>query len=332
MPQKILINNESSLVVGVGSALVDILLRESDEFLAATGAVKGGMTFVEPEEMEMILSRSSQSPSMVPGGSACNTIIGIGKLGGHARFIGKRGGDKLGIMLDDSLKNQSVEPVLEISDLIPTGRVLSIITPDAQRTMLTFLGAASKTSPGEMTPEKFQGAAIVHIEGYLLFNEELIFAALEAAKEAGALISLDLASFTVVEASKDIITNIVRNYVDILLANEDEAKAYTGIKDEEKSLLKLADDAEIAVLKVGKRGSYVARNGNICRIGIKGDGSAIDTTGAGDLWASGFLYGLVNNMPIEKCGEIAAACGHDVCQMIGAHIPEQGWDRIKTLI
>lgn len=331
MLQTIPQNNSSPLVAGVGSALMDILLQESEEFLAVTGAQKGGMTLVDYTKIESLVSQSKQTPSQVPGGSACNTIIGMAKLGQNTRFIGKRGNDALGKQLESTLKNHNVEPILETSDT-PTGRVLSIITPDAQRSMFTFLGAASETKPEEITADKFKNAALVHLEGYLLFNEQLIFAALKAAKEAGVLISLDLASFTVVEASKEILADIVKEYVDILLANEDEARVFTGCTDEAEALEKLAGDTEIAVLKVGKRGSYISQKGKVHSFGIIGSGEALDTTGAGDLWASGFLYGLVNNLPIEKCGKLAAACGYEVCQVIGAHIPEEGWSRIKKFL
>ena len=150
MAQSLLHKNNSSLVVGVGSALVDILLQESEEFLAGTGAKKGGMTLVDFKKIEAILSQSNQSPSQVPGGSACNTIIGMAKLGQNTRFLGKRGNDELGEKLENTLKKHNVKPVLEKSDT-PTGRVLSIITPDAQRSMFTFLGAASETKPEEIT-------------------------------------------------------------------------------------------------------------------------------------------------------------------------------------
>lgn len=329
MEQTITKKNDSTLIIGVGSALVDILLQESDEFLATTDAQKGGMTLVDADRIDSILTTTAQDASEVPGGSACNTIIGIGKLGNKARFIGKRGDDPMGETLEQSLIEHHVEPFLDKSST-PTGRVLSIITPDAQRSMFTYLGAASETTPDEITADKFQGAAMVHIEGYLLFNEELIVKALKTAKEAGALISLDLASFTVVEASKKILSELVREYVDILLANEDEARVYTGVNDEAKALEILSKDAEIAVLKVGVRGSFISFKGETHQIGISGSGEAIDTTGAGDLWASGFLYGLVNGLPIGTCGTIGASCGYEVCQVIGAHISEEGWNRIRN--
>jgi len=319
------------LIVGVGSALVDILARENDEFLEKTGAAKGGMKYVDKEFIELTISNASQAPTIVPGGSACNTAIGVAKLGGQARFVGKRGQDKMGAFFETDLVKNNVDPVLFKSSS-PTGRVLSIITPDAQRSMFTFLGASAETLPAEMTKECFAGSALVHIEGYLLFNADLILAALNAAKAAGALVSLDLASFTVVEESKTLLATIVKDFVDILIANEDEARAYTGYGDEIQALKALAQDTYIAALKIGKRGSLIAHAGDIFQIEPQGPGMAIDTTGAGDLWAAGFLFGLVNGHSINKSGKLGSACGYEVCQVVGANIPEEGWQRIHKLL
>lgn len=315
-------------IVGLGSALVDILIHESDDFVRRTGFQKGGMTYVEMTDLEKILSRATSRPVVVPGGSACNTAVGIGRLGGRARFVGKRGEDDTGRFFQDALVKRGVEPLLMESGL-PTGRVLSIITPDAQRTMITNLGASADTRPDEITPKCFADCAVVHIEGYLLFNPDLMTASLRAAKQSGALISLDLASFTVVEQSETILHDIIEQYVDILIANEDEALAYTGDTDEERALAGLARHVEIAVLKVGARGSYIREKDRVCRIPAQGSGTAIDTTGAGDLWASGFLHGLVNGYDREKSGGLASACGYEVCQVVGADIPADGWTRIK---
>jgi len=319
------------LIVGVGSALVDILARENNEFLEKTGAVKGGMKYVDKEFIERTISNTSQTPTIVPGGSACNTAIGVAKLGGQARFVGKSGQDKMGAFFETDLIKNNVDPVLFKSSS-PTGRVLSIITPDAQRSMFTFLGASSETLPEEMTKECFSGAALVHIEGYFLFNADLILAALNAAKAAGALVSLDLASFTVVEESKTLLATIVKDFVDILIANEDEARAYTGHGDEILALKALAQETYIAALKIGKRGSLIAHAGDIFQIKPQGTGMAIDTTGAGDLWAAGFLFSLVNGYSLNKSGELGSACGYEVCQVVGANIPEEGWQRIHKLL
>ncbi len=322
---------DNKFIVGIGSALVDILTHEDEEFLKKTGAAKGGMTLVDKEFIEETLSLTSSKPCIVPGGSACNTMVGIGNLGGQARFVGKCGQGDMGNFIKTDLKKNNVEPAL-LTSPSPTGRVLSIITPDAQRSMFTCLGASSETEPEEITDKFFDNAAIVHVEGYLLFNKDLMLAALNAAKKAGALVSLDLASFTIVHESKELLEKIVCDFVDILIANEDEARAFTGYPDEIDSIKALSGKADIAVLKVGERGSFISNAGNIIDVEPIGNGNAIDTTGAGDLWASGFLYGFANGYPLEKCGELGSACGYEVCQVVGANIPEEGWQRIKKLL
>lgn len=319
------------LVVGVGSALIDILAHQDEHFLRKSGAVKGGMTYVDKEFIDETLLLSTQQPILVPGGSACNTVVGIGKLGGTARFIGKCGNGRMGEFFHNDLKRQNVEPMLFRSES-PTGRVLSIITPDAQRSMFTFLGASAEARPQDVTADCFTGAAIVHIEGYLLFNPELILKVLQTAKTAGAKISLDLASFNVVNDSRTQLAHIVKSFVDILIANEDEALAFTGHEDEALAVQSLAADVEIAVLKIGQRGSIIACGDQIIRIQPQTGAPIIDTTGAGDLWAAGFLYGLVNGFTLKKCGELGSACGFEVCRVVGASIPDTGWERIRKLL
>jgi sugar/nucleoside kinase (ribokinase family) len=322
---------DRDVIVAVGSALVDMLAREEDSFLEKLGVEKGGMNLVESDYIEELVVQIEEPPSVVPGGSACNTAIGVGMLGGHARFVGKLGPDQLGKLFQEDLGKNQVEPVLFSSEL-PTGRVLSVITPDAQRSMFTFLGAAAELKPEEITQRCFDRAAIVHVEGYLLFNRELMKATIETAKAAGARVSLDLASFNVVEESLDLLSQIVADYIDILIANEDEALAYTGHKEEEKALAVLAENVEVAVLKLGNRGSIVSYKGDLTTIAPMACPDAVDTTGAGDLWAAGFLFGLVNGYTIEKSGELASACGAEVCQVVGANIPMEGWDRIRRYL
>ena len=328
MPEIGITDPKKKLIVSIGSALVDILIREEDTFLEKTCVPKGGMTLVDHEYIHQTLLLASDTPHIVPGGSACNTAIGIARLGGNACFVGKLGSDDLGNLFRAGLQKNHVESILFRSHL-PTGRVLSVITPDAQRSMLTYLGASAETLPKELNNTSLVAAAIVHIEGYLVFNRNLILAALKSAKKAGAMISLDLASFTVVRETKRFLNEIVPEYVDILVANEDEAFAYTGIDDERKALKKLAENITIAVLKAGKRGSFIFHDNQTIPIVPIGVGNAVDTTGAGDLWASGFLFGLVSNFPLEKCGVLGSACGCEVCQVVGASIPDEGWHRIK---
>ena len=321
---------QSKLIVGVGSALVDILIREGDDFLEAAGAVKGGMVYVDRDHIERTLSRAGGTPRVVPGGSACNTVVGVGKLGGNARFVGKCGQGAMGLFFENALRANNVDPRL-FRSATATGRVLSIITPDAQRSMFTFLGAAAETRPEEIGEDVFENAAVVHIEGYILFNPDLMRKAVIAATSAGARVSLDLASFNVVQEARGFLGDIVKEYVDILIANEDEARAYTGETEPKLAVQALGREVDIAVLKLGARGSLIVRDGRIIVVARAGDGRpAVDTTGAGDLWASGFLYGFVEGYPLEKCGELGSACGYEVCQVVGASIPDDGWRRIRN--
>jgi len=198
--------------------------------------------------------------------------------------------------------------------------------------MFTYLGASAELDPSGIVPEMFENTAIAVVEGYLLFNPDLMMAALKAAKSAGAMIALDLASFEVVNASKDILETIIQNDVDILIANEDEAFAYTGHRDETAALEHLSRHVTYGVLKLGADGSYVSHNGTTTRIQAHTGKPPVDTTGAGDLWAAGFLFGLAHDLSIEKSGALASACGYEVCQVTGAQIPESGWKRIRQLI
>ena len=323
--------NSHTRITGIGSALVDILINESDEFLKTLDKKKGGMTLVGDEDIRHILSVSGKKTLVVPGGAACNTIVGIANLGGRARFIGKRGNDAYGRTFEEQLVKSRVEPFVSLSDS-PTGKVLSVITPDAQRSMFTFLGASTELDPESISSAMFQDTAIAMIEGYLLFNRDLMIAALKAAQSAGSRIALDLASFEVVNASKDILFDLVQDYVDILIANEDEARAYTGYDDEIKAVQALSENVDYAVLKVGANGSYISHQKTITKIPALQGRPPIDTTGAGDLWAAGFLFGIAHGFSIEKSGKIASACGYEVCQVMGAQIPGEAWERIKKLI
>jgi len=322
---------KNRLITGIGAALVDILAMQSDEFLREIDAQKGGMTLVDEKGMDLLIDRTTCEPVVVPGGSACNTVIGVARLGGSARFVGKLGEDDYGRFFESELKKSNVSPYL-VKSSSATGRVLSLITPDAQRTLFTFLGASSEPIAEETIDNSFCDSAIVQIEGYLVFNEELIAAALNAAKKATALISFDLASYTVVEEFKPVLHDIVEQYVDILIANEDEARAFTGFSDEIKAVNALSEMADLAVLKVGARGSYIAKDGEIIKIEPFGSGGVIDTTGAGDLWAAGFLFGLVNGYPLDKCGKLGSVCGYEVCQVVGAHIPDEIWPGIIRIV
>ena len=310
---------------GVGSALMDIIVEENDQFLIDNEIVKGGMCLVDRDKITDITESIVTAPVSAPGGSACNTVVALGNLLGEAKFIGCRGDDNVGHFLEMSLRENNVQPSLYVTDEAETGRVISVVTPDAQRSMVTYLGASALTPPQFFTPSMFLSAYVVHFEAYLVFNEQLFAAALDAAKSAGSMISLDLSSFNLVKENLPLFEKFVRKYVDIVFANEDEVAAYGGID-------KMVKDCPTVVAKYGKNGSHVFTGGSYCAIPPYGVGGVIDTTGAGDLYAGGFLYGIIKELPVEVCGYIGSVCGYEVCKVLGAHLPKQTWEDIKKVI
>lgn len=314
----------SPWVVGVGAALVDLLVEEKDQFVAAMGSPKGGMTLVELPAIDSALKTTAAPLKVVPGGSACNTMVGIGNLGGRARMIGRLGQDDLGKVFLDGLSKAGVDRRIRHSEMA-TGRVLSVVTPDTQRTMFTYLGASTQLGPEDVILEDFSDAGLVYLEGYLLFNRPLVLKILETARKAQAKVILDLGSYQVVEICRDFLEQILPS-VDVVLANEDEAKAYTGMAEAE-SLEILAGKVETAVVKLGKKGVLLAQGKS--RFQVEANVvKAIDTTGAGDLWASGFVYGLTQGMSLDNAARLGCMVGSEVVQVMGAVIPEAGWKRV----
>lgn len=311
-------------IAGVGAALVDLLVEESDRFVAGMGSDKGGMTLVELQTIDSALKTTQAPVKVVPGGSACNTMVGIGNLGGKARMIGRLGRDELGKAFLDGLVKAKVDHRIRHSDM-PTGRVLSVVTPDTQRTMFTYLGASSLLGPDDVSLEDLAGVGTIYLEGYLLFNRPVVEKFLILAKQAKAKVVLDLGSYQVVEICRDFLDQIIGS-VDIVLANEDEAKAYTGMGETE-SLEILAGKVDTAVVKIGKKGALLAQGKKRVQVDahlVK----ALDTTGAGDLWASGFLYGLSQDLGLENAARLGCKVGSEVVQVMGAVIPDVGWQRV----
>ncbi|MCQ2101735.1 MAG: adenosine kinase [Fibrobacter sp.] len=314
-------------ILGIGAALVDVLANVSDEWMAAQGVLKGGMNRVEWPQMEKFLG-SLKNPIQVPGGSTCNTMVGISKLGGDAAFISKVGDDDLGRLFQNHLKSYDVENRMGISD-VATGCVFSAVTPDAQRSMWTFLGASNEMDENDFCPELFEGISLILAEGYSAFDRENFKKCFNLARSLHVETALDFSSFGVVESCRDLFDELFeKKMIDIVIANEDEAFAYAGVK-EDAALDVLAQKAKIAVVKLGKRGALIAKNGIVTRVDA-GTAKAIDTTGAGDLWAAGFLYGYMNGWSMEKSGRLGSVVSNEVVQVMGAMIPEEGWARIKS--
>jgi len=211
-----------------------------------------------------------------------------------------------------------------------SGSCIALITPDGERTLATYLGAAANLKPENITPELFVGYNCFHIEGYIVQNHELIEKAVRLAKEAGLTVSLDLASFNVVNENKEFLTDLVEKYVDIVFANEDESYAYTGLQPEQ-AVAALAEQCRIAVVKVGKDGSYVQQGSERYRVPAVCT-ACIDSTGAGDYYAAGFLYGQAHGLDLQTCAQIGTIVAGRVCEVLGAKLPEETWLELKGLI
>ena len=207
---------------------------------------------------------------------------------------------------------------------------MALVSPDTERTFAVHLGAAIEMVPEDINQDHFTPYKYFHIEGYLVQNHSLIEKALKLAKSSGLKVSLDLASYNVVEANLDFLKRMVKDYVDIVFANEEEAKAFTG-KEPEEALEILASMTEIAIVKIGSKGSLIKSKEKVYRLGVIKVNS-IDTTGAGDLYASGILYGLTKGLSLDKCGEIGAVLSGKVIEVIGPKMPKETWSEIKSFV
>lgn len=316
-------------LVGVGSPLVDLVLTVDDDFLTSeVGGAKGGMEMVEADTITKLIKKSRRQPVRAAGGAASNTTVGCANLGIRTAFIGSCGSDDLAAYYREALTSQGCEPRLVEHAALPTGQVLSLVTPDAQRTMRTCLGAAVALDPALFTASTFAGVKVVMLEGYTLFNHDLTRAIARAAKAAGAELALDLASFEVVKANRSVLEELLSGQADIVFANEDEAAAWSG-GSPEQALNELASRTRIAVVKLGKDGAWIAQGGERVRVGVEPVEQVVDTTGAGDNWAAGFLAGHLRGLPLAQSGRLGALCGAAVVQVMGAQIPAATWARIK---
>jgi len=316
-------------VIGVGSPLVDLVLPVDEDFLAQhVSGAKGGMEPISAEDMATIIAASGKTAHQSPGGSAANIVVGCANLGVPSAFIGSCGDDDLGLYYAEALRAQACEPLLIGHSSLPTGRVLALITPDGERTMRTCLAAAAELDPAWFTPERFAGARLVVLEGYALFNPALARAVVRAAKAAGCELALDLAAFEVVAANRAIIGELLEAQVDIVFANQDEALAWLPGATPEAALADLARRVPVAVVKLGKDGALVAR-GRERAHEVGAAVTAVDSTGAGDCWAAGFIAGYLRRAPLAACARLGNAAGAAVVQVLGAQLPRAQWLGIK---
>lgn len=315
----------------MGNALVDVLaIIDNDKKLDTLGLPKGSMQLIDEKKFtELSKEIHKLDTNIVSGGSAANTIVGLACLDIETGFIGRVGNDSFGEYYRDDLIKYNVRPLLSIAEET-SGVATTFISKDGERTFGTYLGAAALLKPDDLTDDLFEGYDYFYIEGYLVQNYDLIRKAIALAKKAGAKVILDFASYNVVEESKDFLIKIIPNQVDIIFANEEEAKALYGIGPEE-AVSKLAKITDIAIVKAGSNGSWIQRGKD--KILVKANNiKRTDSTGAGDLYAAGFIFGLINKLPLEECGHIGSLLAESVIQVIGPKIETDKWVAIRQEI
>ncbi|MCQ2153123.1 MAG: adenosine kinase [Bacteroidales bacterium] len=323
----------SKSILGIGNALTDILaVLPDDTLLKKYHLPKGSMQHVDMETGDEIWkSLKPLGVHYVAGGSAANTITCTAILGMPSGFIGKIGDDELGLLFKSDQEQYGVRTRLLKSDKSSGRSMVFVSGGNAERTFAVYLGAALDLVPEDLDPEYFKGYDYFHIEGYLVQNQELIRRAVELAHEAGCLISLDMASYNVVESNEAFLHSIVDKYVDIVFANETEAKAFTKLSDPESALDEIACHCRIAVVKVGKDGSWLKSGDEKYFIPVW-PADTIDATGAGDTYAAGFLYGHSLGMPLKTCGEIGSIVAAKVVEVLGTKIDIPRWRDAKQEI
>jgi sugar/nucleoside kinase (ribokinase family) len=318
-------------ILGIGNALVDILINlPDDSVLEKFGLVKGSMTLVDAGLSATIREATAGfNRQMQTGGSAANTVNGIARLGGLCGYIGKITDDEPGRFFSGELVKLGIGAHLSFSNT-GTGLATALISPDSERTFGTYLGAAMELTPEDLNPEVFRKYGIVHIEGYLVQNHQLIERAMQIARAEGLLVSIDMASFNIVEANLDFLKRLIADYVDIVFANEEEARAFTG-KSPREALTEIATVCSIAVVKTGAEGSLIQAGDEFVKIKAI-SANSVDTTGAGDIYAAGFLYGLAQGWSLTKAGKAGSLLAGKVVEVIGAKIPEYQWAGLREEI
>jgi len=315
----------------MGNALVDIITRiEDDEMLESLRLPKGSMTLVDLDTSNYIHSETSgMAKSKASGGSCANTIHGLAHLGVETGFVGTVGDDEMGRFFKKDMEVNRITPIL-FRTMHETGRAMALISTDSERTFATYLGAAVDLGTDDITHDIFEGYHYFYIEGYLVQNHSMIEKALRLAANANLIICLDLASYNVVEENREFFEKLITKYVDILFANEEEIKALTGMSPEEGAR-SVSDRVDLVVVKLGAEGSFCIKGNEMVRVGVR-PSNPVDTTGAGDLYASGFLYGHMRGYSPETCGKMGAILAGRIIELIGAKMDESDWEILRREI
>ncbi len=296
-------------VVGIGNALVDVLTHEDESFIEANGLLKGAMTLIDTERAEALYAAMGRGIE-VSGGSAANTISGIASFGGKAAYIGRVFDDQLGAVFAHDLRATGATfRCVPATEGPPTGRCLIVVTPDAERTMNTYLGSSEFLGPEDVDGELIAAAQVTYLEGYLFDRaeaQEAYWKASRIAHDAGRHVSLTLSDTFCVERHKEAWRTLVTDQVDILFANEGEAMALYDVDSVEAALEHVKADVQIGAVTCGPKGSLVVHDGEVIEIPAHPAERVVDTTGAGDLYAAGFLYGFTSGRTLEESGRLGS--------------------------
>ncbi len=320
-------------LIGVGNPIMDLLAHVPESFLTShVAGDKGGMVLVDDEDIVALLTKLGTDYAVTPGGSAANATLGATRLGLRTTYLGKIGGDPTARDYRANFIAAGGDASRFKHAILPNGRCLSLVTPDGQRTMRTHLGAAMTLSPDEVTAADFHGARHAHIEGYLMFNPALGEKVVATARAAGCTLSIDLASFEVVNVARDWLLDQIKQGIQVIFANEDEIRALFQDTNSSYDTLakKLAGHGGIAAVKMGKDGAWVAHGSALHRIAPVAAPRVVDTTGAGDAWAAGFLFGHLRGQSLPVAGAIGSLLGSETVQHLGPTIPEMHWPRMRA--
>lgn len=319
-------------ILGIGNALTDVsVILRSDEILKELDLPKGGMVHINDKLFERIQQMIEQhNVTITPGGSIANSCRAMGHLGVPVGFIGKVGLDKVGQNYAKSLTDVGVENMMVVSPILSSGVCTSFISQGGERTFADHMGASIDLRAEDLKPEMFNGYQYLYLEGYLVQNHALIEQGAKMAKEAGMKVAMDMASYNIILEDHGFCTYLVDKYIDYIFANEEEAKAFTGHEPYEAAKM-LTQYCDIAIVKIGVKGSLVATKQEVIQEPAL-PAQCADTTGAGDYYAAGFLYGLSNNYTLRQCAKIGSIVGAEAVKVIGTELPQEKWTEIKHII
>jgi sugar/nucleoside kinase (ribokinase family) len=307
-------------VLAVGNALVDVIAEVDDAFVAAHGLTKDSMQLIDPDQAEALYA--AMPPGIeASGGSAANTVVGIAGLGGRAAFIGKVRADQLGEVYAHDIRASGVAFEVEpATEGLPTGRSLIVVTPDAKRTMSTSLGIAAEVDAGDIDPDLVSKASIVYCEGYLWdrdLTKEAIRLVMQLARDAGNKVALTLSDGFCVERHRVEFLDLIESSVDILFANDAEIRSLYEVDHFDHALGRARSNCDVSFLTRGPAGAVVAQGDEVHVVDAHPLGPVVDTTGAGDQFAAGALYGLTHGHDIATCARLGSIAAGEVIAHFG---------------